>query len=137
MGNYNQINAKRLQGVHPDLVESCYLILAVMKILGHPMFIANGVRTVEEQNALYAQGRTNPGLIVTNVDGSDLTKAVHCPQEDGFGHAVDFAFDDKSPWDSKHPWKAFGENAKALGLTWGGDWQTMKGDLGHIQLFPS
>jgi peptidoglycan L-alanyl-D-glutamate endopeptidase CwlK len=124
----------RLDGVHPKLVAACKTILLTMETLGFPMFIANGVRTVEEQNALYAQGRTKPGKIVTNVDGSDLTKATHCPQEDGYGHAVDFAFIGPSPWDSKLPWKAFGENAKALGLKWGGDWKTMKGDLGHVEI---
>lgn len=134
MGDYTAINGRRLVGVHPNLVEDCYLLLAVMKILGFPMFIANGLRTLEEQQALYAQGRTKPGLKVTNVDGSDPTKATHSPQADGFGHAVDFAFDAPNPWADNLPWRAFGENAKALGLKWGGDWKTMKGDLGHVEI---
>lgn len=124
----------RLDGVHPKLVTACRTLLIAMEALGFPMFIASGLRSVDEQNRLYAQGRTTPGNIVTNVDGSDLTHATHCPQVDGFGHAVDFAFRGASPWDAKHPWKAFGENAKALGLKWGGDWKTMKGDLGHVEI---
>jgi peptidoglycan L-alanyl-D-glutamate endopeptidase CwlK len=134
MPNYDAINAKRLQGVHPNLVEDCYVLMNVMRTLGFPLFVSNGLRTLEEQAALYAQGRTKPGLKVTNVDGSDPTKATHSPQADGWGHAVDFAFDDPQPWADKHPWRAFGENAKALGLKWGGDWKTMKGDLGHVEL---
>jgi len=126
--------AWRLDGVHPKLVVASHTLLIVMEALGFPIFIASGLRTVEMQNTLYAQGRTAPGNIVTNVDGHDLSKATHCPQEDGFGHAVDFAFKGPIPWDGKHPWKAFGENAKALGLKWGGDWKTMKGDFGHVEL---
>jgi peptidoglycan LD-endopeptidase CwlK len=124
----------RLTGVHPKLVAECRTLLLTMQTLGFPMFIANGLRTVEEQNALYEQGRTKPGNVVTNVDGSDLTKATHCPQTDGLGHAVDFAFQAPNPWDAKYPWKAFGECAKARGLKWGGDWKTMKGDLGHVEI---
>lgn len=134
MGDYTRLNARRLAGVEPSVVETSYVLIAVMKLLGHPVFIANGLRTVEEQAALYAQGRTTPGNKVTNVDGRDLTSASHCAQADGFGHAVDFAFDDPSPWESKHPWRALGECAKAMGLKWGGDWKTMKGDLGHVEL---
>lgn len=124
----------RLTGVHPKLVTACRTLLATMETLGFPMFIANGLRTVAEQDALFEQGRTTPGNIVTNVDGSDLSKATHCPQTDGYGHAVDFAFSSPKPWDAAHPWRAFGENAKALGLKWGGDWKTMKGDLGHVEI---
>jgi len=124
----------RLDGVHPNLVASCRTLLIAMEALGFPMFIASGLRTVEAQNALYEQGRTKPGNIVTNVNGNDLSKATHCPQNDGFGHAVDFAFKGSEPWAAKWPWKAFGENAKALGLKWGGDWKTMKGDFGHVEL---
>lgn len=124
----------RLNGVHPKLVAECHTLMATMKALGFPLFIANGLRTIEEQRALYEQGRTKPGKIVTFADGSDLTKATHCPQSDGWGHAVDFAFLAENPWDTKWPWRAFGECAKALDLKWGGDFKSLKGDLGHVEL---
>lgn len=134
MPSYDAINRRRLEGVHPALAERCQRLLNAMEFLGFPMFIANGLRTIEEQKALYAQGRTAPGKIVTNADGTDLTKATHSPQADGYGHAVDFAFQGMSPWDSVHPWKAFGECAKALNLKWGGDFKSLKGDLGHVEI---
>ncbi|WP_305953442.1 M15 family metallopeptidase [Paenibacillus sp. P32E] len=45
--------------------------------------ITQGLRTIAEQDALYAQGRTKPGQIVTNARGRT---SYH-----NFGLAVDFA----------------------------------------------
>jgi len=50
--------------------------------------ITEGVRTAERQQSLYAQGRTQKGIIVTNVDGVKK-KSNHQVKSDGYGHAVD------------------------------------------------
>lgn len=131
---------KRLLGVHPVLVAKVEQILAAMQALGHPMLATDGLRTVAAQQALYAQGRTKPGKIVTYVDGV-RKKSNHQGKEDGYGHAVDCCFlvdidgdgpDDPS-WDEKHPWALYGHMARTLGLKWGGDWVSFK-DLPHIEL---
>ncbi len=69
----------KLEGVHPALV-------AVVKKAaeGCEFRVLEGVRTIERQRELYAQGRTKPGQIVTNTLNSR-----HLKKPDGFGHAVD------------------------------------------------
>jgi peptidoglycan L-alanyl-D-glutamate endopeptidase CwlK len=49
------------------------------------------LRTVEEQQALYAQGRTAPGRIVTNADGVRNLSRHQCQERHGelAAHAVD------------------------------------------------
>jgi peptidoglycan L-alanyl-D-glutamate endopeptidase CwlK len=82
---------QRLAGVHPTLIAKITTILTHMSLIGHPMFVVMGVRTVAEQQAIYAQGRTKPGAIVTMKDGV-VHRSNHQPHADGFGHAVDCAF---------------------------------------------
>ena len=128
---------QRLKGVLPQLAEAYRRIADAMNTLGVPIFVVEGVRTVERQRDLYAQGRTTPGKIVTQVDGVHV-KSKHQPREDGYGYAVDFAFvdDPKTPndetWDLKQPWRLAGEMAEFLGLVWGGRWDF--GDFGHIEI---
>jgi peptidoglycan L-alanyl-D-glutamate endopeptidase CwlK len=120
-----------LDKLHPDLRAKIDVVLAAMAVLGFPMKIIQGVRTVQEQQKLYAQGRTAPGNIVTNCDGVIKT-SNHQIKADGFGHAADLAFQGAEPFGEKHPWKCYGECAKALGLKWGGDWKTP--DRPHVEL---
>lgn len=56
----------RLATCHPDIVRVINRAEAVSPV---DFTILCGHRTLEEQAALYAQGRTKPGPIVTNVDG--------------------------------------------------------------------
>jgi peptidoglycan L-alanyl-D-glutamate endopeptidase CwlK len=131
---------KRLEGVHPDLAKKIQQILEAMASLGHPMMVTDGVRTTTAQQALYAQGRTKPGKIVTYADGV-VKKSNHQAKSDGFGHAVDccFAVDvdgdgpDDPSWDVTHPWRLYGEMAVTLGLEWGGNWAKLV-DKPHVEL---
>lgn len=124
----------KLEGVHPVLVDKVTRILMASAELGFPMLVTDGVRTVMQQQALYAQGRTAPGKIVTYMDGVKRP-SNHQPKADGFGHAVDCAFlvDGKPSWDAGLPWGLYGAMAKALGLTWGGSWKSIV-DKPHIEL---
>jgi peptidoglycan LD-endopeptidase CwlK len=124
----------RLAGVHPDLIDRLEKVLAAMAALGFPMAVTDGVRTTQRQQQLYAQGRTKPGPIVTNADGI-LKRSNHQPHEDALGHAVDCAFkiNGTFSWDARLPWKAYGANAAAVGLKWGGDWASLH-DLPHVEL---
>ncbi|ETT55410.1 peptidase m15b and m15c dd-carboxypeptidase vany/endolysin [Paenibacillus sp. FSL R7-269] len=100
--------------------------------------INQGLRTIVEQDALYAQGRTKPGQIVTNAKGGT---SYH-----NYGLAVDFALllnDGKQvSWDMKldvdkdgvTEWMEVVQEAKTLGFEWGGDWTTFK-DYPQLQMF--
>lgn len=122
--------ARTLATVEPALAAKVRQVLAAMGALRYPMVATDGRRTAAQQAALYAQGRTTPGKIVTHLDG--VTK--RSKHQDG--RAVDCCFvtpkgDGWQPmWTG--PWEAFGACAEALGLTWGGRWRMR--DRPHVEL---
>lgn len=128
-------DAQRLTGVHPILVDAIEDVFARMEAQGTPMFVVCGVRTAEEQAALYAQGRTGPGAIVTYKDGV-RHKSDHQVEADGFGHAVDCAFlPTKACADCFHPswpWGQYGTALEDAGIAWGGRFKQPV-DLDHAQ----
>lgn len=74
MGKFIQKDdAAQLQKVHPDLRG---IIEAVVARAEFDCILVYGYRSPEEQAALYAIGRTKPGLIVTNCDGKKV-KSQH------------------------------------------------------------
>lgn len=125
----------KLEGVHPRLIASITRILYAMNELGFSMLVTDGVRTTAQQQALYRQGRSAPGKIVTNCDGIK-SKSNHQAKEDGFGYAVDLAFlvDGHASWDEVMPWDLYGAMVRSQGLIWGGDWRTALRDRPHAEL---
>jgi hypothetical protein len=97
--------------------------------LGIALRILETRRTKERQDWLYAQGRTRPGKIVTNLRGDD-PKARHVA-EPGRASAVDFAFAGPKPFDAAHPWELAASAAEWLGFTSGHRWKMR--DSGHLQ----
>ena len=83
MYKFGERSERNLQGVHPDIVRVCRRALAY-GILDFSVIC--GLRTVAEQERLFAQGRTEPGPKVTWT-----LKSRHLPQKDGYSHAVDLA----------------------------------------------
>ena len=109
-----------LDGLHPELLSRILRVLDAMQALGFPMRVVQGVRTNAQQQALFAQGRTTPGAIVTQADGL-LHRSNHQPSlQDGLGHAVDCAFATGEPFGESQPWGAYGACCEAVGLVWGG-----------------
>ena len=122
----------RLIGVHPRAIAQLRRVFDIMATAHAPMFVVQGVRTLAEQQALYAHGRNTKGPKVTNCDG--LTKkSNHQPHDDGWGYAIDCAFLADLPFDDQHPWDLFGTVAKDNGFRWGGDWLTFP-DRPHLEL---
>lgn len=99
--------------------------------------IGESFRTVKEQDALYAQGRTKPGEIVTNAKGSSYSS------QHQWGIAFDFYLRMDVDGDGKISDDAFNDStgmfekaavlAKELGLGWGGDWHSIV-DKPHLYL---
>lgn len=91
--------------------------------------IISGLRTFQEQDALYAQGRTSPGDIVTNARAGH---SVH-----NFGLAFDVGVFEGGRFLAESPrYKAVGAVGLELGLEWGGNWKTIV-DEPHFQLRPA
>lgn len=99
---------------------------AVLKPYGLTVKAIGGNRSYAEQDALYAQGRTRPGSVVTNAKGG---YSLH-----NFQIAFDCGIfcDKKYLQDSPH-YKTIGKLAGKHGLEWGGDWKSLK-DFPHYQL---
>lgn len=119
---------ERLKGVHPELVRRLGMVFAAMREI-HAMFVTDGFRTLAQQQALYAKGRTAPGPRVTDADG------IQNVSNHQRGLAVDCAFLASDPWASDLPWARYGAAAKAVGLHWGGDWKYPdRPDRPHVEL---
>lgn len=123
----------RLVGLHPVLIGAIISVLDEMDADGTPIFVVEGLRTDERQKALYAQGRTGPGPIVTYKNGI-TNKSNHQPR-DGFGWAVDVAFVGPQPFDERKPWEVYGQKLELRGLTWGGRWKMA--DRPHAEYQPT
>jgi peptidoglycan L-alanyl-D-glutamate endopeptidase CwlK len=84
------------------------------------------LRTKAEQDAIYAQGRTKPGKIVSNAK---YPQSLHC-----WGIAFDIAvkIGGKVTWDVTH-YKKVGSIGQRVGLEWGGAWAKFP-DYPHFQL---
>jgi len=118
---------ERLDGLEPGFRAKADLLLRLMAMAGHRMVVTAGRRSTAEQQALYAQGRTAPGPIVTYADGV-RERSKH---QDGV--AMDCAFVDQGQgmWDG--PWEMYGRFAEGLGLVWGGSWTRLK-DRPHVEV---
>lgn len=91
--------------------------------------VIGGLRTYEEQNELFAQGRTKPGRIVTNARGGFSNH--------NFGIAFDVGVFEGANYLGESPkYKALGALGMDLGLEWGGNWKTFL-DEPHFQLRPN
>jgi len=129
---FSQKSLERLKGLHPDMIK---VAMRAIQITSIDFGISQGVRTVEQQAALYAQGRNgNPGPIVTWT-----MESKHLVQADGYGHAFDVVayVDGKVSWKEEY----YDKIAKAVltaarelnvKIKWGGEWKTP--DRPHFQL---
>lgn len=129
-------SAARLTGLQLVVRQAAEALIEFAYAHGVPIVITQGLRTIAEQNGLYAQGRTKPGQIVTNAKGG---YSYH-----NFGVAIDFALllpNGGVSWDTKRDgdgdgipdWDEVVADAKSLGWVWGGDWKSFK-DLPHFQM---
>ena len=115
--------------LHPKLQKMIDTLIAECKSQGLIIGIGECYRTVAEQDALYAQGRTKPGAKVTNARGSTYSSmhqwavAFDFYRNDGKG-----AFENKDNFFQK-----VGKIGKKVGLEWGGDWKSPV-DMPHFQL---
>lgn len=114
---------------HPRLIELSKKLVSACKGQGLIIGIGESFRTKEEQDALYAKGRTAPGNIVTNAKGSSYSSHHQ------WGTAFDiYRNDGKGVYtDGDGFFEKVGKIGKSIGLEWGGDWKSPV-DKPHFQL---
>lgn len=124
----NPSSENRLKKVHPELASRVRQAIENLEKAGMQIEVVQGLRTFAEQDALFAQGRTKPGKVVTNARGGQSNH--------NYGLAVDvvpFA-NGKPNWEAPNSiWMAIGSEAEKLGMEWGGNWKKFI-DKPHIQL---
>ena len=86
-----------------------------------------GARTRAEQDAIYAQGRTKPGPIVTKAKGGTSMHETCVAFDVGI-----FSKDGKEYFGESPDYEKVGKIGEALGLSWGGSWTGFK-DFPHYQ----
>ncbi|MFK7887950.1 MAG: peptidoglycan-binding protein [Gammaproteobacteria bacterium] len=125
---WDPVSDTRIQSLHPDVrAQAAAFVNQVEAQLGIQVRVTSGLRTFSEQNALYAQGRTTPGNIVTNARGGS---SYH-----NYGLALDVVpmnAQGQPVWDSPH-WDAIGQLGKQMGFDWGGDFRSIV-DKPHFQM---
>ena len=130
--------ARDITQLHPKLQEKWKTLVKKCAEQGISIKYSECLRTVAEQDALYAKGRTDKSSgIVTNAKGSSYSS------QHQWGIAVDFYLDmdidgdgqkaDDAFNDSKNHFAKVGKIAKSIGLGWGGDWISIK-DTPHLYL---
>lgn len=121
------INSRSLDELLPEVKSRVEHFIALCQDNGIDLLVTSTYRDAESQDALYAQGRTTKGFIVTNAKGGESYHNYRC--------AVDVVplINGKPDWDTAHPvWESVAILGKQSGLEWAGDWKTFK-EMAHFQ----
>lgn len=119
------VSIERLQKVQPFIRERAVRFFDTMESMGLRPRVVQGFRTTEEQNALYAQGRSTKGKIVTNARGGE---SFH-----NYGLAIDIAFLNDDGSVDFNVSEEIGKLGESFGFEWGGRWKKFL-DKPHFQI---
>lgn len=122
-------SAKNIATLAPEVQPLATRLIEEAQAQGINAKVISGHRSYEEQDDLYAKGRTAPGKVVTKARGG---YSWH-----NFGLAFDigiFSSDSKTYYGESAAYKEVGNIGKSLGLEWGGEWQFV--DEPHFQYNP-
>lgn len=122
------INSRDINDLHPKVASLAVAFKQLCDEEGIDLLITSTYRDHESQNALYAQGRTTKGNIVTNAKGGQSM------------HNWRVAFDvvplrnGKPVWDTRDPvWARIGALGESVGLEWSGRWAGRLKETAHFQ----
>jgi peptidoglycan LD-endopeptidase CwlK len=122
------VSEQRLSEVYPGLAKLVREMAAQLEAEGIDIRVTQSLRTMAEQEALYAEGRTEPGAVVTNAQPGYTWHQ--------FGLAVDVAplTPQGVDWNTSHPvWGRIVAVGTGLGLMAGAEWRSFP-DWPHFQL---
>lgn len=124
------INSRKIDDLHPKVAVMCKKFIAECDKQDIDIIITSTYRDAESQNALYAQGRTKPGSIVTNAKAGQSFHNWKCafdvvPMRNG-----------KPVWGTMGKdlelWNKVGAIGESVGLEWAGRWKRFK-EFPHFQ----
>lgn len=125
-GKVDDRSEKIIATLLPPLHAPARLLVRQARDNGIQIRLISGTRTYAEQQALYDQGRTKPGKIVTNAK----------PGSSWHNHGVAFdigVFRDGEYVEESPAYRAVGQIGKSLGFEWGGDFHSIV-DEPHFQM---
>jgi len=121
------INSRSLEELNPQTKERVEKFIELCKENNIDLLVTSTYRDFESQAALYNQGRTTMGKIVTNANAGDSYHNYRC--------AVDVVplVNGKPEWDTSAPvWAEVGKLGKEAGLEWAAEWKSFK-EFAHFQ----
>ncbi|MFT9850525.1 M15 family metallopeptidase [Aneurinibacillus sp. REN35] len=132
----NTLDSKLPDGLYHIVSERSEQLIQQAKTKGIEVMITDDFRSFEEQDRLYAKGRSTEGEIITHAQGGE---SFH-----NYGLAIDFAILNQKQqpiWDMTYDGNGNGKSdwlevvyiAKKIGFEWGGNWQGFK-DYPHLQM---
>jgi len=99
------------------------------------VFLTCTYRSPSEQDALYAQGRSKPGPIVTNAKGGQSKHNAMDKAAQPCAEAYDLAIleNGKLVWEDHPVWQIIGQHGMAVGLKWYGAPSAPFKEMPHFQ----
>jgi peptidoglycan LD-endopeptidase CwlK len=121
------INSRKLEDLHPVVKKMAEKFIEECAKAGVDVLIYSTYRDAASQDALFAQGRTKPGKIVTNARAGQSFHNWRC--------AFDFVpiVAGKARWDDKEAYAKCGNIAESIGLQWAGRWTGKLRETAHCQ----
>jgi peptidoglycan L-alanyl-D-glutamate endopeptidase CwlK len=121
------INSRKIEDLHPKVKVLCEQFITACDAVGIDVIITSTYRDLESQTALYAQGRTTKGNIVTNAKAG---QSMH-----NYRVAFDFVpiVGGKCVWNDAGLFAKCGRIAESLGLEWAGAWSGKFKETAHCQ----
>jgi peptidoglycan L-alanyl-D-glutamate endopeptidase CwlK len=119
--------SRNIDDLQPKVAALCHKFIAECSKQGIDVLVTCTLRTDAEQAALYAQGRTKPGTIVTNAKPGQSLHNYAC--------AFDFVpiVHGKPLWDDHGTFEKCGVIGEKLGLEWSGRWSGPMREQCHLQ----
>lgn len=121
------ISSRDLKDLNPAVAIKARNFIAQCADAGIDLLVTSTYRDWDSQKALYAQGRTTPGAVVTNAQAGQSFHNYCCaldvvPLRAG-----------KCVWSTSDPiWQQVGAIGKACGLEWAWEWPSFK-EMAHFQ----
>jgi len=118
--------SRSLDDLHPKVRERCKAFILACEAAGIDVIVTSTLRSMEDQAALYAKGRTIPGAKVTNAPPGH---SYH-----NYGLAFDFAplKHGKIDWIDLDLFRKCGEIGESCDLEWAGRWKRFR-EMAHLQ----
>lgn len=125
------MTSRSLTDLTPFMQERATKFESQCEAAGYQVLIYCTLRSNEEQDALYAIGRTLPGSIKTNARAG---QSSHNPDKNGKSKAFDYVplIGGKPAWSDKDAYLKTALIGEALGMKWAGRWSGRLRETAHF-----